>query len=141
MLKRLTGQGAFWIAALRQFIRWEPRRFIVDVEGQRYEATFALFANVAHYAGGMRIAPRASMESAHLDLFLVDWTERVRFVRHARAGFTGTLPDLPGVTFLQVQRATALGNNAVWVQVDGELLGQLPTTFECVPGALSLIVP
>ena len=102
-LKRLTGQGAFWIAAFQQFVRWEPRRFLVDVEGQRYEATFALFANAACYAGGMRIAPRASMESDHLDLCLIDWTERRRFVRHARAGFTGTLPGLPGVTYLQVR--------------------------------------
>ena len=140
-LKRLTGQGAFWIAALQQFVRWEPRRFVIDVEGKQYEAALALFANAAHYAGGMRIAPRASMESDHLDLCLVDWTERVRFVRHARAGFAGTLSGLPGVTFLKVQRATALGNEAVWVQVDGELLGQLPMTFECVPAALSLIVP
>ena len=81
------------------------------------------------------------MESDHLDLCLVDWTERVRFVRHARRGFTGTLEGLPGVTCLQVRHATALGNDAVWVQVDGELLGQLPMTFECMPAALSLIVP
>jgi YegS/Rv2252/BmrU family lipid kinase len=140
-LKRLTGQGAFWIAALQQFVRWEPHRFGIDVEGRHYEAAFALLANAASYAGGMRIAPQASMESAHLDLCLVDWTERVRFVRHARAGFTGTLAGLPGVTCLEVQRATALGNDAVWVQVDGELLGQLPMTFECVPAAISLIVP
>jgi diacylglycerol kinase (ATP) len=140
-LKRLTGQGAFWIAALQQFARWEPRRFVVDIEGRHYEAAFALLANAASYAGGMRIAPRASMESDHLDLCLVEWTERVRFVRHARAGFTGTLPGLPGVTYLQVRRASALGNDAVWVQVDGELLGKLPMPFECVPAALSLIVP
>ena len=101
-LKRLTGQGAFWMAALEQFIRWEPRRFVVDVEGRHYEAAFALLANGPSYAGGMRIAPQASMESDHLHLCLVDWTERVRFVRHARAGFTGTLSGLPGVTFLQV---------------------------------------
>lgn len=140
-LKRLTGQGAFWIAALQQFLRWQPRRFFVEVEGQRYGATFALLANAAYYAGRMRIAPQASMESDHLDLCLVDWTDRWRFVRHARAGFTGTLPGLPGVTYLQVRRATALGNDLVWVQVDGELLGQLPMTFACVPAALTLIVP
>jgi hypothetical protein len=28
---------------------------------------------------------------------------------------------LPGVTYLQVRRTGALGNHAVWVQVDGEL--------------------
>jgi hypothetical protein len=29
----------------------------------------------------------------------------------------------------------------VWVQTDGELLGELPMTFECVPAALSVVVP
>jgi diacylglycerol kinase (ATP) len=140
-LKRLAGQGAFWFAALQQFVRWEPRRFLVEVEGRRYEATFALLANAACYAGAMRIAPHASMESDHLDLCLIDWTDRRRFVRHARAGFTGTLAGLPGVTYLKVRSATALGNDAVSVQVDGELLGQLPMTFACVPAALSLVVP
>ena len=72
---------------------------------------------------------------------LVDWAGWWRFGRHIRAGFTGTLPGLPGVTYLQVSRATALGNDAVWVQLDGELLGQLPMTFACVPAALSLVVP
>jgi diacylglycerol kinase (ATP) len=89
----------------------------------------------------MRIAPQASLTSDRLDLCLIDWTDRRRFVRHARAGFAGTLPGRPSVTYLQVQRASALGNDAVSVQVDGELLGQLPMTFECVPAALSLVVP
>jgi diacylglycerol kinase family enzyme len=31
--------------------------------------------------------------------------------------------------------------DTVWVQTDGELLGELPITFECVPAALSVIVP
>ena len=140
-LKRLTGQGAFWIAALQQFLRWEPQPFSLDVDGQRYRATFALLANAAAYAGSMRIAPEARLDSDHLDLCAIDWSERERFVRHARAGFTGSLSALPGVTFRQVRHATALGNDAVWTQVDGELLGPLPMTFQCVPASLSLIVP
>jgi len=53
----------------------------------------------------------------------------------------GTHLGLPGVTYLQACRATASANGAVWVQADGELLGELPMTFECVPAALSLVVP
>jgi diacylglycerol kinase family enzyme len=32
-------------------------------------------------------------------------------------------------------------SGTVWVQTDGQLLGELPMTFECVPAALSVIVP
>jgi diacylglycerol kinase family enzyme len=45
------------------------------------------------------------------------------------------------VTSLQARPATASATGAVWVQVDGELLGALPMRFECVPAALSVIVP
>ena len=139
-LKRFLGQGAFWVAALQQLVRWNPRPFVIDVGGQRHEAVFALFANAASYASGMRIAPDANMESDHLDLCLVNWRERARIVRHLRAGFTGTLACLPGVRYLTIQRATAEGDG-VWVHVDGELLAQLPITFECLPATLSLVVP
>ena len=45
------------------------------------------------------------------------------------------------MTCLDVRGAAALGNDAAWVQVDGALLTKLPMTCECVPAALSLIVP
>jgi diacylglycerol kinase (ATP) len=141
MLKRFTGQGAFWIAGLRQLLQWKPRRFQVDVEGQRYGATFAVLANAASYGGGMRLAPRASMDSGCLDLCLLDWKDRLRFVRSLPAAFSGRHLDLPGVTYVQAQHVTASGDDGVRVQVDGELIGELPMTFECVPAALSVIVP
>ncbi len=56
-LKRLTGQGAFWIAWLQQLIRWQPQPFMIEVDGQRYGATFTVLANAASYGGGLRIAP------------------------------------------------------------------------------------
>ncbi len=140
-LKRLAGQGAFWFASLQQFVRWQPHRFVVEVDGQRYAATFTVLANAASYGGGFRIAARASLDSGFLDLCLFEWTERQRFVRHLRAAMTGTHLGLPGVTYLQARRATASGSGTVWVQADGELLGELPMAFECVPTALPVVVP
>jgi len=49
------------------------------------------------------------------------------------AGFPGKHLGLPGVTYLQVRQVEAHDDEETWVQVDGELLGQLPMTFECVP--------
>ena len=45
------------------------------------------------------------------------------------------------MTYVQAQHVTASGDDGVRVQVDGELIGELPMTFECVPAALSVIVP
>ncbi len=139
-LKRLTGQAAYWVAGLRQFVDWRPRRFLAEVEERQYGATLAVIANAASYGGGLRLAPGARMDSEVLDLCLFDWRGRFCFLRHLRAGFSGAHLGLPGVTYLQARRITARGEQT-WVQVDGELVGRLPMTFECVPAALSLIVP
>jgi diacylglycerol kinase family enzyme len=79
--------------------------------------------------------------SASSDLCQFSWTDRHRFVRHLRASRGGGHLALPGVTYLQARRATVSAPGTVWVQTDGELLGELPMTFECVPAALSVIVP
>jgi diacylglycerol kinase (ATP) len=80
-------------------------------------------------------------DSACLDLCLFAWTDRHRFVRYLRAGRGGRHLGLPGVTYLHARRATVSAPGTVWVQTDGELRGELPMIFECVPAALSVIVP
>jgi diacylglycerol kinase family enzyme len=48
---------------------------------------------------------------------------------------------MPGVTYVKARRAVVRGDASCFVQVDGELHGPLPVSFECVPDALSLVVP
>ena len=140
-LKRLTGEGAYWMAGLRQLTDWNPAHFLVEADGIRHRATFAVVANAASYAGGLRFAPEASMESDVLDLCLFDSTQRHQFARYLAAAFSGSHLGMPGVTYLKTRRAMAQGPESRLVQVDGELLGPLPVSFECVPAALSLVVP
>jgi diacylglycerol kinase family enzyme len=45
------------------------------------------------------------------------------------------------VTYVKTRRAVAHGPDNRLVQVDGELLGRLPVSFDCIPDALSLVVP
>lgn len=140
-LKRVAGEGAYWMAGFKLLTDWRPQRFLLEVEGQQYGATFAVVANAAAYGGGLRFAPRARMDDDLLDLCLFDSTQRHRFARYLAAAFSGSHLDLPGVTYLQAQQAIARGNEQQLVQVDGDLLGPLPMTFACVPAALSLVVP
>jgi diacylglycerol kinase (ATP) len=140
-LKRLTGEGAYWMAGLRQLTDWNPVPFVVETESGRHRATFAVVANAASYGGGLRFAPEASMDDDLLDPCLFDSTERHRFARYLAAAFSGSHLGLPGVTYLKARRAVVHGPDNRLVQVDGELLGRLPVSFDCVPDALSLVVP
>lgn len=140
-LKRLTGEGAYWMAGLRQLTDWNPMHFLVETEDGQHSATFAVVANAASYGGGLRFAPEARMDDDLLDVCLFDSTQRHRFARYLAAAFTGSHLGMPGVTYLKTRRATVHGDASRFVQVDGELLGPLPVTFECVPDALSLVVP
>jgi len=140
-VKRMFGEGAYWAAAVGQLIRWRPERFLVEVDGRRYGATFAVIARIAAYGGGLRIAPHARVESDHFDLCLFDWMERRQFLRALPAAFSGRHLDLPGVTYLPAARGAVRAEGGASVQVDGELLGRLPMTFRCIPAALSIVVP
>jgi len=140
-LKRLTGEGAYWMAGLRQITDWHPGHFVLDTDSGQHSATFAVVANAASYGGGLRFAPEARMDDDVFDVCLFDSTQRHRFARYLAAAFTGSHLGMPGVTYLRTRRAVAHGNGGRFVQVDGELLGPLPVAFECVPEALSLVVP
>jgi len=140
-LKRLTGEGAYWMAGLKQLTDWHPVPFLLETEAGQHRATFAVVANAASYGGGLRFAPDASMDDDVLDVCLFDTTQRHRFARYLAAAFTGSHLGMPGVTYLKTRRAVAHGDGSRFVQVDGELLGPLPVSFECVPDALSLVVP
>jgi YegS/Rv2252/BmrU family lipid kinase len=140
-LKRLTGEGAYWMAGLRQLTDWHPVHFLLETDTGQHGATFAVVANAASYGGGLRFAPEARMDDDLLDLCLFDSKQRHRFARYLAAAFTGSHLGMPGVTYLKTRRAVAHGDASRFVQIDGELLGPLPVSFECVPDALTLLVP
>ena len=140
-LNRLTGDSAYWMVGLQQLSEWNPVQFLIETEGTQHSATFAVVANAASYGGGLRFAPAASMDDDVLDVCLFDSTQRHRFARYLAAAATGSHLALPGVTYLRVRRVVAHGPASRFVHVDGELLGPLPVSFECVPAALSLLVP
>src|SRR4029453_13352778 len=122
---RVTGEGAFWMAGLRQLTDWNPVQFQMEAEGSQHSDTFGVVANASSHGGGMRFAPEASMDDDLLDVCLFDSTQRHRFARYPPAPSTAPPPGPAGP----------------FVHVDGELLGPLPVSFESVPAALSLVVP
>lgn len=140
-LKRRVGEAAFWVSGLSHLARWEPRPFEIEVDGHVRAATFAAVGKAAHYGGELGITPRARLDAPEFEICVVNSLSRVRYLRllsHALRR-EGVPAETPGVEFIRATRARAVGDAAV--QVDGELIGRLPMTFEIVPDPVEIIAP
>jgi len=140
-LKRRVGTGAFWVSGLSHLATWRPRPFEVEVGGRTVPATFAAVGKAAHYGGELGITPRARIDVPDFEICAVDSLSRIRYLRllsHAMRR-RGVPAGTAGVQFLRATRARAVGDAAV--QVDGELFGRLPMTFEIVADPIEVIAP
>jgi diacylglycerol kinase (ATP) len=137
-LKRRIGKGAFWFSGLSHLARWRPVPFEVEVDGQSFPATFAAVGKSSRYGGDLAITPRARLEEPEFEICLINSHSRLRYLHLlSHAMREGLQSNRPGVRYLRATRARATG--PVMVQVDGELLGMLPMTFEIEPFPINII--
>jgi diacylglycerol kinase (ATP) len=138
-MKRRIGEAAFWYSGLGHLAHWQPTPFEVEVDGQSFPATFAAIGKAAHYGGNLAITPRARMEEPEFEICIVDSKSRLRFLRLLSHAIRprGVAEDTRGVRFLRTRRARVTGD--VRVQIDGELTGRLPMTFEIAPAPVEII--
>ena len=138
-LKRRMGEAAFWYSGLEHLARWQPTPFHIETEGKVFTATFAAIGKAAHYGGNLSITPRASLFEARFEICMIDSHSRLRYLRllsHAMRG--GVSHTTEGIRFIETVRARADGD--ALVQADGELIGQLPMSFDIAPAPIEIIV-
>ena len=141
-LKRRVGEGAYWASGLEHLVRWQPVPFEIEIEGQTYPATFASVGKAAHYGGEISVTPRARLDEPEFEICVVNSYSRLRYLRLLLQGMQrdGVRRGMASVRYVRATRARATGDGAS-VQVDGELVGQLPMTFEIVPTPIEVIAP
>ena len=139
-LKKRIGKAAFWYSGLSHLADWEPVPFEIKVACETYSATFATIGKAARYGGDLCVTPRARIDRPEFEICIVDSRSRLRYLallsQAMRSGMRG---DKRGIRFLHATRVQAFGHTAV--QVDGELIGRLPMTFEIAPYCIDVIVP
>ncbi|HEV2879715.1 MAG TPA: diacylglycerol kinase family protein [Pyrinomonadaceae bacterium] len=141
-LKRRVGEGAFWVSGLGHLVRWQPVVFNVEIEGEIYPATFAAFGRAAHYGGDISVTPGARLDEPEFEICIVNSHSRLRFLQllaHGLRRTSGVRREMPGVSYVRATRARATGEARM--QIDGELTGRLPVTFEIERVPVEVIAP
>lgn len=139
-LKKRIGRGAFWVSGLSHLANWNPKPFMLEINGDKYQATFAAIGKAARYGGDLAITPGARLDQREFEVCMIQTTSRVRYLQLLSYAMRNGMPrDKPEVRFVKAVNVKAYGD--AQVQIDGELLGALPMRFEIAPHSLEVIVP
>jgi YegS/Rv2252/BmrU family lipid kinase len=139
-LKKRLGKVAFWLSGLSHLADWQPTVFQLEAEGQTLSATFAAIGKARGYGGDLAITPRARLDHPEFEVCVITSRSRMRYLRLLRHVMSGGVPpDTPDVSYFTTERVKATGN--ALVQIDGELIGELPYSFEIAKETLEVFVP
>jgi YegS/Rv2252/BmrU family lipid kinase len=141
--KMSLGVVAYGWEAVRQALRYPFPVFRCRADGQERRATFAVVHRTQVYAGWFHLAPTANLFESRFTLCLFKSRHRERYFLYAAAAVVRQHLRLRDVELVDAQRIVCAseGQATIHFELDGEIVGRLPATFEIVPDALTLLVP
>jgi diacylglycerol kinase (ATP) len=98
-------------------------------------------ANLALYAFGLRVAPRARPDDGLLDVVALPWEGRSHLLPMVARLRRGTHVDRPGTRTWTAERVRIATGGSSPVIADTTNLGTGPATLEAVPAALPVVAP
>ncbi|MEU7645612.1 diacylglycerol kinase [Streptomyces huasconensis] len=138
-----AGRFKYDLAMAAELAAFRPVPYRITLDGgdvHETEATLVAVGNGSSYGGGMRICAGAEPDDGLFDITVVGPCSRTTLLKVFPRVYKGTHLGHPAVT---VHRAATVELVAPGTTgyADGEPLGALPLTAECVPGAVRVLAP
>jgi diacylglycerol kinase family enzyme len=143
-LKTNFGVAGYVLEALRQWVSYSFPRFSCRLNGLERPGTFAVIHRTRLYAGWLHMAPTAGLFEPRFAVCSFPSRSRLRYLVYAAAVLARQHLRLSGVSLDQCTEVACTPVDAsrpIRFELDGELGGTIPATFEIVPDALTLLVP
>jgi diacylglycerol kinase family enzyme len=144
-MKLSWGVAGYIMEALRQAFHYPFQSFSCRADdGPDRVATFAAAQRARNYGGWLHLTPDARFFDDRFTLCLFKSHNRARYFLYAALVLARQHFHLGDVELVQARKlccAAQVAGETIRFELDGELVGTLPATFEIVPDALTLLVP
>ena len=116
--------------------RFKPRHYEITLDDRTIstEAMLIAVSNGRSYGGGMLVCPNANISDGLFDVMVLHPVSKMEFIKVFPRVFAGTHVSHPAVEIVRSKSVT-IESKAV-AYADGERIGQLPVSAECIPGAI-----
>lgn len=144
-MRNFSGEFRFVFAAVGALAVWRERRVRVTVDGRTVAdgpMNLAAVGNGLYCGGGMMLSPEARIDDGKLDVITASGLSRANVVTELSRVHTGGHVNNPKVTITQGAIArieTFLQQDAMPMEVDGNVRGATPVQFQVLPGALRFV--
>lgn len=150
LMRRFSGEVRFAAAAMAALVGWRERRVKVSIDTfeNHHEViegpmNLAAVANALFAGGGMMLSPEARFDDGKLDVVTASGLSRVRVMRELARIHKGGHIANPKVRIRQGTSArveTFTPQDAMPIEVDGNVRGVTPVEFRVMPQALRFVV-
>lgn len=145
LIKRiLGGKVNFFFAILFTFLTYKPKKIKVSWEGFSWEGTVLslVVANGRYFGSGLGIAPEAKFDDGQFEVVIFAKLSIFDYLRNLSKLRKAKIINHPEVFYYRTNQVLVeTGGDHVTVEADGELEGQAPVLYTCLPGAMRFIVP
>ena len=145
--KWLTGRLSFAVAMLQTAAKKSATRVVVQLDddpARHMTVANLCIANARYFGGGMKIAPNATLADGKFDVISIGDLGAARILANAPRLYVGAHLSMSEVGHALAAKVSARSldkNETVEVEVDGEIPGCLPATFQILPKALRVRSP
>ncbi len=141
--KKLGGLPAYLMGMLTSLVKYHNHKVAITIDGKTQEARIltVILNNGKYGGGGMFTAPEADLADGFLDVMIAGDLSKPEFLWSLPRLYKGTHLTHPKVAAKKAKEieVKSLGER-LYLQADGELLGEVPARFRILPAALNIVV-
>lgn len=145
--KWLSGRLFFGVSMLQTAMQSPATRVVVqldDAHEKHLTVANLCIANARYFGGGMKIAPEAKLTDGKFDVITIGDLGALKILTNAPRLYLGAhmgMQEVGHALATKIVARPAVEDAEVSLEVDGELPGRLPATFQIVPLALRMRCP
>ncbi len=139
--KALNATASYLAGLLSTLISYKNKGVTIHVDGETVERKVCtvLMSNGKYGGGGMFAAPEADISDGLLDVLIIGDLSKPDLLWSLPRVYRGTHLTHPKVTLTKAREIEIRSDDPVFLQADGELLGELPARFYVLPSLLNIV--
>ena len=128
---------------IKNLLNYKYPKLSVEVDGELVEenASLVFVGNTKCYGGPIEITSHAKANDGVFDICIVRIKSRLSILPLLCRALMRTLAESKGVVYTKGKIVSVTSDTQVPYQMDGDFAGYVPTVFEIIPNAISVLVP